>query len=105
MPVGRLPLIAIAAFAAWVSTLCVGCTRCREQCYSPGVTGMHALPSVARGRIIGVVDRQALAAAGDESVVPEAEYRELSAHDCQCMAVEASMLGKLLDRESFSCDM
>ncbi len=86
-----LPALAIVALV----TAC-GCAR-HECCSKSSITSLNyvELPPIERGKITAEV-------AGDtppEVPPPAHTYVALSAAECQCLAVEHSMLGNLLDKE------
>jgi hypothetical protein len=94
---GRLRLPALAA----ALTLCVGCAQrcCNHNHASQPISAEYGLPTVERSRIIGEV---ALASHAVELADASLEYRGLTAAEAQCLAVENSAIGKLLDRERWS---
>src|SRR5688572_18576774 len=92
---------------AW--TCFSGCAR--HDCCRHSATVMNAgyeLLAIERGKITAEVP--ALEATPDGEQVPavptpERTYVALAAAECQCLAVEHSMLGNLLDRERCAVDL
>lgn len=89
-------LHALPAFAVAILAMVQGCAR-HECCSKASMASLNyvALPPIERGKITAEV-------AGDtppEAPPPAHTYVALSAAECQCLAVEHSMLGNLLDKE------
>lgn len=92
---GRLRLPALAA----ALTLCVGCAQrcCQNHHTTQPLSAEYGLPTVERSRIVGEV-----ALVSYSEPASPSEYRGLTAAEAQCLAVENSAIGKLLDRERWS---
>src|SRR5687767_12528378 len=91
------------ALPAWVAVLAavVGCAH-PNVCRHCGVTessNEYALPLVERTKLVGEIDADIVAATADSLPLPTRAYRALAAREAQCLAVEASLIGDLLDRE------
>lgn len=97
----------IKALQAWIvvaAAIC-GCAHratCRH-CEQSTSYVEYGLPEVERATIVGEVDPELLTASAELQSTAPHDYRGLSAVECQCLAVEASLLGKLLDRERSTC--
>jgi len=100
MPRRSLALLAVAV--ASFATL-GGCAHSKRHAAAPAVqTAGYELPPIERGRVTAVPPDVAQATDGEE--VPTAptaghSYVALSAAEAQCLAIEYSTLGNLLDRE------
>lgn len=84
-------------------TFCVGCAQqCCHISRSHSGSVEFGLPTVERPRTSGTVELASLTTAIDAQPTKQLEYRGLTATECQCLAVENSAIGKLLDRERWT---
>jgi len=102
----RLALPAMSMIVAAVG--CAHPTVCRHDYAADSATG-YELPSAERTPIVGHVDLAATAGLGGQhsaaadDALPTVSYQSLTARESQCLAVEASVIGNLLDRERANC--
>lgn len=97
----------VKVLPAWmvvVATMagCAHHTACRH-CEQSTAYVEYGLPEVERSTIVGEIDPELLTVSAELQSTVSHDYRALSAVECQCLAVEASLLGKLLDGERATC--